>query len=289
MARRKRVEVLGEPRKWFRMWHGFWSNPKMATFSPAEKYTLITMYYLASESNHAGMIDYDLEDVAAMCHVPVTQMSALMERFCTKRVLEVDETGTRYMVPNWSKWQSVDEQAAERARTYRERNRHGRVTHPSRTQRDTVTPEAEAYTDTDTLSIRIESVGSAPALDDVVNVFRRDGFDATVAQSFHDHYTAQGWMSGNGQRIVNWQAKAKRWMVEEAQRRRKEQNTNSQRKQQRGLQQLGDNAEAIRRSIDAVQRGGLALPTATAHIGSTQHRDPAGEGSLLRDGDTGTG
>lgn len=122
-----------------------------------------------------------------------------------------------------------------------------------------------------------------PTLADCITVFQRDGFGPESAQAFHDHYTAQDWHSGNGMRIVNWQAKAKRWMAEEMKQRIKDGQHKAQhqtRKQQHGIAALTDNANAIGAAIDSVQRGRLAQAIPAALGGGPQHADASGARSL---------
>ncbi|KAF0148754.1 MAG: hypothetical protein FD143_2836 [Ignavibacteria bacterium] len=50
---------------------------------------------------------------------------------------------------------------------------------------------------------------------EVLNYFNIKGYSKEEAESFYNHYEAQGWVTGNGIPITNWKVKAENWHKEQ--------------------------------------------------------------------------
>lgn len=57
---------------------------------------------------------------------------------------------------------------------------------------------------------------NAPTLNEISDFFQSKGGTEQAATRFYRHYAAQGWKSGSGQPIENWQLKAEQWIDEDA-------------------------------------------------------------------------
>lgn len=85
--------------------------------------------------------------------------------------------------------------------------------------------DKDIYTDTGISISSGESVRGGAIIRDVDRLtptlvrvkaeFVMNGSTEDEAERFYNHYEAQDWKSGNGQRILKWQAKAKVWITEQ--------------------------------------------------------------------------
>lgn len=221
--------------KWFRMWHGFWADPKLIRFSPAEKYALITLYYLASESGDRGTVTLDHEDIAAMCGCSVTVLQELLHVFQHKSLVTLHDDGA-ICIPSWDKWQPKDEASAARARAYRankpSRSRHGTVTPASRYRHARVTTDTDTDTDTNTPLTplsggggevdaveRLEQIkdqraeqGKPKDLEEVLAYAQVIGCPEHMAMDYYGWFESTGWRAGKAAHpIRNWRLHFSTW------------------------------------------------------------------------------
>jgi len=100
-----------------------------------DRYRLLMLLWLASESNERGTIDLDSEDIALTLEIEEAEYLVLERRFCKKGILERVEEGLA--VCNWAEYQ-YDKPSDSREAT-RERKRRQREKEQDMMSRD-VTP-----------------------------------------------------------------------------------------------------------------------------------------------------
>lgn len=87
------------------------------------------------------------------------------------------------------------------------------------TPKPTLEPTPKPAGDDATNGPEIEPSGAIqPSLQDVIGHATVIGQSEAEARSFYDHFAAQGWMTGTGVPIHNWQAKQRQWHVREQER-----------------------------------------------------------------------
>lgn len=107
--------------QWFRLHHSFFSDPKVATFSPSDRYALLVLYWLASESSTRGTFSVDAEDFANLALVgDVQNARRLLDRFASKRLIVENPDGS-FSVPSWDKRQPTSDNVNERVKRHRNR------------------------------------------------------------------------------------------------------------------------------------------------------------------------
>lgn len=112
---------------WFRLHHDFRRDPKLRSFSKAERSDLIDLLLIASESNERGTILLDDEDVAAELELNIDDYNKFVEKLIRKKILHPEEDGALMFI-NWdirqvdtSKAPKPSDAPEETARRQRER------------------------------------------------------------------------------------------------------------------------------------------------------------------------
>lgn len=124
------------------------------------------------------------------------------------------ETDSIWEVVNWADHQSDDDTTAERSKRYRERQKAAKQTGEPVTQgRDdtTVTRDDTAITQKERITIR-EQDGNPPkpslppTVEEVCDYGECIGISRESCLRFHERNASVGWVTPNGQPIVDWQA-----------------------------------------------------------------------------------
>jgi hypothetical protein len=140
--------------KWFKLHSEFSHDPKLATFSKAERCDLIDLLCLANESNQRGVIVLDNEDLAATLSLSIEEYEAFEDKLVRKGI--VTRTDEGLSMSNWEKRQyekpsATPERVAGRVAKHRESKRNANVTPSNAVDTDT-------DTDTDTEKNREENI-----------------------------------------------------------------------------------------------------------------------------------
>ena len=109
---------------WFRVHHKFFTSPKLRSFTLADRYRVMCLFWLASESNVRGEIDLDIEDISATLEMKDDEYQTFEQRLERKGI--VMREGAILKLCNWAEYQydkpsDSPESVAERKRKQRER------------------------------------------------------------------------------------------------------------------------------------------------------------------------
>ena len=217
---------------WLRLWHDVTSDVKLRKLQPAQKWAFIVLLVEASKSSKRGTIDYDHDDLADLCEMERGEFDVLLQHLVSRRIVTVDGDNA-ITFTNWEERQPYHDTSRERVRRHRESKGltatcNGDVTLHERYSNGGNALRNGIDTDTDTEKRReedVDSVGAlsrtrarfvAPSVEEVKAYMTERKADASQAERFHDHYTANGWRVGRNP-MKDWRAAVRNWIKSEPQ------------------------------------------------------------------------
>jgi len=149
--------------QWFRLYSEFLTDPKLITFTIPQRYGLIALMCLASESKERGVVLLDAEDIAGTLQMPEQEYQQFLAKLSRKGIAETREDGGLVIV-NWLNRQydnpsDQPKQAAERKHRMKEKGQNDTGT----PQNDTGTPQNTLYSDSEDIQRVSDSPQSPPA------------------------------------------------------------------------------------------------------------------------------
>jgi hypothetical protein len=105
--------------KWFRFYHEFIDDPKVAMMSDSDQLLWVKALCLASESEQRGCILLNDEEIAWRLRCSIESWKHAIDKFRAKGMIEHCPSG--YKITSWDKRQFDSDNSAERTKAYRER------------------------------------------------------------------------------------------------------------------------------------------------------------------------
>lgn len=105
--------------KWFRLYHEFVDDPKIAMMSDSDQLLWVKALCLASDSSVRGMILLSDEEICWKLRCTVETWKHAIDKFRAKGMIEHNTDGPGYTVVNWDKRQFESDSSAERVRKHR--------------------------------------------------------------------------------------------------------------------------------------------------------------------------
>lgn len=236
--------------KWFKLHTEFAHDPKLRSFSAAQRYYVIVLFCLAADSDEPGTIMLDAEDIAATMGIDEEEYEELVTRLEKKGIVtRMSREGHESLsVTHWDKRQYTypsdrPEASAERKRRQRERERNQADTRDIPSQNTDVTSMSRVQQNrTDSEQNRAEQnraeqnrediqassppvVASPdapqerpptpkrfvpPTVQAVRDYMALIGI-AHKAEAWYAHYESNGWMVGKV-RMRDWKAACRTWL-----------------------------------------------------------------------------
>lgn len=197
--------------EWFRLYNEFSTDPKLLSFSKADRYDLVCLLCLASSSQERGTLLLDDEDLAACLSVSVEEFEHFTSRLIKKTILERTRDGWLRFV-HWEARQPHSDSAAGRMREYRARQKMNTETNsseqcstPLRNGDVTVTDRTEQNR-----TEKIERETHARPTREAVQEYAISYGRPEEAEGYFNDRTSIGFHK-RGQAIVDWQADFRSW------------------------------------------------------------------------------
>jgi len=108
--------------EWFRLYNEFRSDPKLLGFTKQQRYDIVCLLCLASESEERGSIFLDADDLSGALGLSSQEYLAFESRLHKKDIALRREDGALVFC-HWERRQPVSDSAAARMRAYRKRHR----------------------------------------------------------------------------------------------------------------------------------------------------------------------
>lgn len=109
--------------KWFRLHSEFATDPKLKTFTKAQRYDLICLLCLANDAKERGVILLDAEDIAATLEMDEADYAAFITKLERKGILSVRGDGAvvfnNWLARQYDKPSDTPEETAKRKRDSR--------------------------------------------------------------------------------------------------------------------------------------------------------------------------
>jgi len=228
--------------KWFKLYSEFGNDPRLRTFTKAQRYDLICLMCFANTSSVRGSLIFEDEDIAATIDMTEEEWVGFRDKLIRKSILVI-ENG-RLTFTDWAALQAVkpsDEPERVRERVTRHRNNRAGVTSES------VSDEASCELEVDethcnalqtpTDKIRSEETRSEenrifkkelgrsapdgansppllikfvkPSVEEIRTYFKHMRYD-DGAEAFFDYWEIFGWKSKRGE-VCDWRAAVRHW------------------------------------------------------------------------------
>jgi len=158
--------------KWFRLYHEFVDDPKIAMMSDSDQLLWIKALCLASDSRVRGAILLSDEEICWKLRCTSETWKHAIDKFRAKGMIEHNLNGAGYVITNWDKRQFESDCSAERVRSYRAKRMSKPEQDPTAMDREvTVTTvkrlcnvtETPSDTDTDTNTDQESGTDAPPA------------------------------------------------------------------------------------------------------------------------------
>jgi hypothetical protein len=105
--------------KWFRFYHEFMDDPKIAMMSDSDQLLWVKALCLASDSTIRGIILLTDEEICWKLRITVETWKHAIDKFRAKGMIQHNTDGPGYVISNWDKRQFESDSSAERVRKHR--------------------------------------------------------------------------------------------------------------------------------------------------------------------------